>query len=113
MLIMNFTALANFDLYGRFGPFHWMALVSLATLAGGYLTARHRTPGWVVRHAYFMGGSYVGLMAAMVAEVASRVPGWSFGAAVLVSSLATILAGLAILLKTVPRVTGRPAPGAG
>lgn len=108
MLIMNLTALANYELYGRFGPFHWMVLVSLLTLAGGYAAARRRAPGWTLRHGYLMGGSYVGLMAAAVAEVVSRVPGWPFGPSVTISSLVTIALGLWILFRTVPKVAQGP-----
>ena len=49
MLALNATALAIYELFGRFGPFHWMALASLATLLAGYLAARRRTPGWMPR----------------------------------------------------------------
>jgi len=103
MTAMNGFALLNYELYGHFGPFHWMALISLATLAGGYLEARRRSPGWMTRHAYYMAGSYVGLLAATVAEVASRVPGWHFGIAVVTSSLLVIVAGIWIMIRTIPR----------
>lgn len=45
MLVMNVTAMANFELYGRFGPFHWMVLASLVTVIGGYATVRLRVDG--------------------------------------------------------------------
>lgn len=102
MIGLNVTALLNYELYGQFGPFHWMVLASLATIVAGYMPAWRKTPGWVYRHAYFMTGSYVGLTAAAVAEVASRVPGWSFGPSVVISSIATIVAGIWVMRKTVP-----------
>jgi hypothetical protein len=37
MVLLNATALAIYDLYGRFGPFHWAALGSLATLGAGFV----------------------------------------------------------------------------
>lgn len=111
MLAMNGTALLNFELYGQFGPFHWMVLASLATLLGGFLSARRRSAGWLIRHAYLMATSYVGLMAAAVAEVASRVPGWSFGASVTVSSAVVMVIGFWIMFRTVPRIAGGPGIG--
>lgn len=106
MLAMNSTALLDYELFGRFGPFHWTALASLATLLGGYLSVRRRSAGWQVRHAYLMATSYAGLMAAAVAEVASRVPGWSFGPSVIISSAAVLVAGFWIMFRTIPRIVG-------
>ena len=104
MLAMNGTALLNYELYGRFGPFHWMVLASLATVVGGYIPTWRKAPGWKYRHAYFMVGSYVGLIAAAVAEVASRVPGWSFGPSVVISSVVVIVAGVWMMQKTIPHI---------
>jgi len=103
MLALNVSALLVYELYGGFGPFHWTALISLATLVGGYLAVRRRRAGWKTRHAYLMAGSYVGLVAAAVAEVASRVPGWSFNTAVIASSALVIAAGLLWMFRWVPR----------
>ena len=50
-----------------------------------------------------MVGSYVGLVAAAVAEVASRVPGWSFGASVFISSVLVVVAGVALMKKLLPK----------
>jgi len=102
MLGLNATALLNYELYGRFGPFHWMVLASLATVIAGYVPTWRKAPGWIYRHAFFMGWSYVGLMAAAVAEVASRVPGWSFGPSVVISSVIVIFAGVWTMRTTIP-----------
>lgn len=102
MLGLNVTALLNYELYGRFGPFHWMVLASLATVIAGYAPTWHKGPGWIYRHAYFMAWSYIGLMAAAVAEVASRVPGWSFGPSVVISSVIVIFAGIWMMRTTIP-----------
>jgi uncharacterized membrane protein len=106
MLALNGTALLNYELYGRFGPFHWMVLASLASVVGGYVPTVRRSRGWKYRHAYWMAGSYVGLMAATVAEIASRVPGWSFGPSVVISSGMVILAGLWLMRALLPRTLG-------
>lgn len=77
MIALNATALSIYTLTGSFGPFHLAALVSLATLAAGLLPARRRRgrhPMWLVQHYYFMSYSYLGLVAAAVAETATRWP---------------------------------------
>jgi uncharacterized membrane protein len=104
MVGLNGTALLNYELYGEFGPFHWMVLASLATLIAGFIPTWQKAPGWIYPHAFLMAWSYIGLMAAAVAEVASRVPGWSFGPAVIISSILVIVVGGWIMQKTVPNI---------
>jgi uncharacterized membrane protein len=104
MLALNFTALLIYEVFDGFGVFHWLALFSLASVLGGYQAVWRKFPGWKVPHAHFMVGSYVGLVAAAVAEVASRVPGWSFGASVIISSAVALIAGVALMMKLLPRV---------
>ncbi len=113
MLAMNGTALLDYELFGRFGPFHWMALISLATVVAGYLAVRNRKAYWKPRHAYLMAWSYVGLIAAATAEVASRVPGWSFGSSVVMSSLVVILVGGWIMHRRIPLIIGGSLQGGG
>ena len=104
MVALNGTALMIYELFGGFGPFHWMALASLAVILVGYLPARSRPAGWMPRHAYFMTGSYVGLVAATVAEVAGRVPNWSFGWSVFISSVVVTAVGVGWMLTRIPRI---------
>lgn len=103
MITMNGTALLIYELFGRFGPFHWLAVISLVSVLGGFVAARRRAPGWRHRHAYFMVGSYVGVVAGAVAEVASRVPGWSFGPSVVGSSALVIGIGLLLMWRLLPK----------
>lgn len=77
MFALNASALWIYRLTGTFGPFHVAAIISLATLIAGVAAARRRKSGgphWLRRHYSFMSWSYVGLVAAAVAEVATRVP---------------------------------------
>lgn len=77
MLVLNVSALRIYRLTGTFGPFHVAALISLASLLAGVWAAWRRKPNdrsWLPRHYYFMSWSYLGLVAAAVAEVATRVP---------------------------------------
>jgi uncharacterized membrane protein len=108
MLGLNITALMDYELFGYFGPFHWMALFSLASVLVAYRAVLRKAPGWRYTHAYFMVGSYVGLLAATAAETASRVPGWSFGPTVIISSAVAIVLGVALMKKWIPRALQRP-----
>jgi uncharacterized membrane protein len=74
MLMTNLTALAIFRLTGRFGPFHALPLLSLATVAWGLRAVLRRRQGWLLTHYHCMAWSYVGLLAAAAAEIAVRVP---------------------------------------
>ena len=76
MLALNGGAFLIYRLYGRFGPFHVAAVVSLATLAAGFVPLLLRRPAgrWLSYHYGFMCWSYVGLLGATIAEVAVRVP---------------------------------------
>ena len=103
MLSMNGTALAIFELSGQFGPFHWLALVSLVSVLAGYQPTRHKSPKWRYPHAYFMVGSYIGLTAGAAAEVVSRIPSWSFWPSVIISSVVVIVAGTLMMRKLVPQ----------
>ncbi len=93
MLLLNATGLLIYRLTGLFGPFHVAAIISLLTVCGGLWHAWRRRPGWILPHAIFMSWAYCGLLAATAAEIAGRIPGWSFFWSVLLSSLLVIFAG--------------------
>jgi uncharacterized membrane protein len=106
MLLLNGTSFMIYDLYGRFGPFHIAAVISMATTAAGFLPAYLRRPHttWMAVHGIFMGWSYVGLLAAFVAEIATRIPGVRFGTGV-IGATALAMVGGAILIHTrVPKI---------
>lgn len=109
MIVLNATALGIYQLTGRFGPFHVFAIIALVTLGIGMSTVLFRRPrgGWMEAHAGWMAGSYMGLMAAFVAETSTRVlmpilverlepaAAWTaFWAVVAVASTATIGGGI-------------------
>jgi uncharacterized membrane protein len=104
MVAVNITAFLLYEVFGEFGMFHWMAAFSLLTVLAGYITARSRTPGWKTRHAYFMCGSYVGLLAALAAEILTRTPGLPFLSAVAAATLSVIALGLVVMFRTIPRL---------
>ena len=74
MMILNATAFLIYDLFGHFGPFHWAALISLATLIAGLLPAFLQRPrhSWLELHYEFMNWSIVGLYAAFWSETFTR-----------------------------------------
>ena len=115
MLGLNGTALMLYRLFGRFGPFHLAALVSLLTVIGGLASARFHKPkgGWVRAHAYWMTWSYVGLLAAAASEASTRLPDSPFWGMVFVATFAVIGAGAVMIKRGVPRAlqrfTKRPA----
>ena len=74
MVATNLTALGIYRLTGHFGPFHLLALISLAMLARGVVAAIRRPPGWLATHYYCMAWSYLGLVSAAAAEVIARSP---------------------------------------
>ena len=104
MLALNGTALAIYELFGRFGLFHWMALISLATLVMGFVPTQRRVAGWMPRHAYFMSGSYVGLWAAFASELLTRTSVLPFFGAVAVASTAVIVAGVWLMQRRIPQI---------
>ncbi|MBC8140932.1 MAG: DUF2306 domain-containing protein [Armatimonadetes bacterium] len=76
MLLLNATAFGIYRLMGGFGPFHVMALISLAGLVSGILPVLKKpvSDGAMVGHLMGIGWSYIGLCAATAAEIAVRVP---------------------------------------
>jgi uncharacterized membrane protein len=103
MLAVNGTALMLYELFGRFGPFHWMALASLGVVLLGYWPTRARHVGWKAQHAYFMTGSYVGLLAALASEISTRVANVPFFEAVAVASFVVIAVGVWLMRRLIPR----------
>jgi uncharacterized membrane protein len=115
MIALNVTALLIYDLYGRFGPFHIAAVVSLATVLGGLIPVVFRRPRetWMRHHAALMSWSYVGLSAAFVSEIATHVPGVRFGWGVVAATAAVVIVGAVLINGRVPSIVrtvqqGRP-----
>lgn len=95
LLLVNLSALSVYQHSGGPGPFHVLALISLATLGAGLIPALSRRPGWMHRHAYFMCWSYVGLVAAGVGQLALKFSDLPASLAVgLLSSIVVAAGGL-------------------
>src|SRR3954463_39504 len=112
MILLNATALMIYRLFGGFGPFHAAALISLASLSAGTVAAvgarRARRRGdaarratLLQRHYSFMTWSYVGLLAAAVSEITTRMPalrpragqGAAFAVSVVIATVLVIAVG--------------------
>lgn len=69
------TAFMVYSLYGKFGIFHWLAIVSTLTLMGGMIPMIRKKPAnYVSLHWGFMFWSVFGLYAAFAAETLVRIP---------------------------------------
>ena len=70
MLVLNLTAFGIYRVFGRFGIFHVMAIVSLLTVLAGLIPVlfRRRIRQWLAWHYQFMAWSYAGLLAATANE---------------------------------------------
>lgn len=77
LLLVNVSALSVYEESSGPGPFHVLALISLATLSGGFIPAFLRRPknSWLQVHAYFMSWSYAGLVAAGAGQMATKLLG--------------------------------------
>lgn len=106
LLLVNVSALSVYEDLPVMGPFHVLALVSLLTLTAGLTPAVLRWPvsWWLGLHGYFMSWSYVGLVAAGVAQLvtmSSGLPAWlTVG---LTSGLVVVIGG-ALIHARVPRI---------
>lgn len=75
MLLVNLTAFLIYRLYGKFGIFHWFAIVSCLTLLAGLSPVLiKKGKNYVLTHLNFMYWSVVGLYCAFMAEIFSRLP---------------------------------------
>jgi len=74
MLLMNATAFGIYRLFGGFGVFHVLAIVSLFAIFGGMypILNRKKVKNWYIQHLEVMSWSVVGLYAALVAEIGVR-----------------------------------------
>jgi len=75
MILLNLTAFMIYKLYGKFGIFHWLAIISCLTLVAGlYPVLTKKSKNFLLIHFNFMYWSVVGLYCALMAEIFSRLP---------------------------------------
>ena len=112
LLLVNSSALLIYEESSGLGPFHILALISLATLSGGFVPAFLRWPGdsWLEAHAYFMSWSYVGLVAAGAAQMVTMLVGAGV-LQVLIPTVLIVLAGALLIHGRVPGILSGLARG--
>lgn len=75
MAILIVTAFMIYNLFGKFGLFHYAAVFSTLTLTGGMVPFIKKKPGYINQHFAFMFWSVIGLYAAFASEILTRIPG--------------------------------------
>ena len=110
MLTVNGTALLTHEEAIRMGPFHWLALLSLSTLAAGtvHLVLKRPEGAWVDFHAYYFCWSYVGLLAAGASQMLTKVDSLPRSFQVLIPSLLICGIGGFIIHTRIPRILHGP-----
>ncbi|MCP4418289.1 MAG: DUF2306 domain-containing protein [Chloroflexi bacterium] len=100
MIGLNITGLSIFNLFGHFGPFHWLAMISLIMLIVGMVPVFTRRPKgrWLEWHAGFINGSFVGLVAATASEITSRIPGTEDNFGLVVGLTSVLIVGIGSML---------------
>jgi uncharacterized membrane protein len=100
MVGLNATALMIYRLFGHFGPFHVLALISLGTVVAGVSVAIFRPKGWLSIHYKAMSWSYIGLIAAAASEAGTRIRIFHFWWAVLIATGSIVGIGALIIKRT-------------
>ena len=123
---MIVTSFSIYDLTGSFNGLHWGALVSAITLGMAMFHVLSRRPknNWMVWHSNWMSWSYVGVVAALIAEILTRIvipiaapvldqsQLWSlFWGLVLFVALGVTVAGLYLIKVQLPKTLERLQPG--
>ena len=109
MLLVNVSALMTYEDSPTFGPFHWLAIMSLTTIACGCLNVIFKRPRriWVEMHAYFFCWSYAGLLAAGVSQIITEVEILPMRIQVLLPSLLILGIGGTLIHTRIPGVLRR------
>ncbi|MEY3500650.1 MAG: hypothetical protein RL308_2319 [Bacteroidota bacterium] len=75
MVVLNLTAFMIYSLFGKFGIFHWFAILSFLTLLLGiYPVLVKNFKNYLLVHFNYMYWSVVGLYCAFCAEILTRIP---------------------------------------
>ena len=94
MVILNITAFSIYHLFRGWGPFHYAAVLSSATLIMGFLPAFLRSRNWINQHVAGMYYSVIGLYAAFLSEIVTRIPGLPFAPMVGIGTAVVMVLGV-------------------
>ncbi|TDE15591.1 DUF2306 domain-containing protein [Dyadobacter psychrotolerans] len=107
MYTLNITAFFIYYLFGKFGPFHALSVMSLICLSGGIIPAifKKHVKNWLDWHYYFMNWSVVGLYAAFWAETLTRtLPVRQFWPLVFAAATVTAMIGSYLIRRNAKRL---------
>lgn len=95
MGVLLVTAFMLYNLFGKWGIFHYFAVISSLTLALGMIPIflRNHFKNWAYLHFSFMYWSVIGLYAAFVSEMMTRIPEVPFFGMVGLTTAAVMLVG--------------------
>jgi len=101
MILVCGSALAIYQLTGRFGIFHVSAVVGFLTLAGGMMPMLIKSIDrkYKAVHFWFMYYSVLGLYAAFASEISVRIPDRPFYSMVGIATGTIFLIGTLFILK--------------
>jgi uncharacterized membrane protein len=108
MVVLNLCALMIYRINGHFGPFHVLALLSLATIFAGVAMAAMRPRNWLARHYLMMNFSYLGLLSAATTQMLVNVPALHGAVRGTMTGIVSAVAFTAIGFIILPRLQ-RPA----
>ncbi|WP_340202610.1 DUF2306 domain-containing protein [Ascidiimonas sp. W6] len=74
MTVMLITSFMIYRLFNGFGIFHFFSIISTITLAAGMMPLVFKRKNAIALHLSFMYWSVIGLYAALVSEIFTRVP---------------------------------------
>jgi uncharacterized membrane protein len=109
MYLLIGTSFFIYEVFGRFGAFHILAIVSGFTLTLGlYFPLRRRhDPGWLEHHYFWMGFAYIGLVMATGSHFFAYVPQWPFWVGALAFWGLPFLIGTLLIYRQRKRLLGR------
>jgi uncharacterized membrane protein len=95
MVVLLVTAFMLFNLFGKWGIFHYFAVIGSVTLALGMIPIflRNHIRNWAYLHFSFMYWSVIGLYGAFVSEMMTRIPEVPFYNMVGFATAGVMLAG--------------------
>lgn len=106
LLSVNVSALSVYEEAVDMGPFHILAVISLVTLISGFIPVFLRRPvsSWLDLHAYFISWSYVGLVAAGVAQIVTMWSSLPARVTVGLPSILIVIIGGVLIHSRVPKI---------
>ncbi|MEP5611278.1 MAG: DUF2306 domain-containing protein [Cyclobacteriaceae bacterium] len=93
MVVLLVSSFMLYNLFGRFGIFHFASILSSLTLGMGMLPLIKRPEKWIIYHFSGMYWSVIGLYAAFLSELFTRVLPTPFFTGVGLGTAAIMIAG--------------------